>query len=98
MRGSEIAFGELTLTVDAAVIVDVMRFLKDDANCRFVSIIDICGADYPSRHQRFEVVYHLLSPHTNLRIRVKARADEETLVPSITGRLCRRRLVRARGL
>ncbi len=61
-----------------------MRFLKDDANCRFVSIIDICGADYPSRHQRFEVVYHLLSPHTNLRIRVKARADEETLVPSIT--------------
>jgi NADH-quinone oxidoreductase subunit C len=83
--GSAIAFGELTLTVDAADIVDVMRFLKDDAGCQFVSIIDICGADYPARAQRFEVVYHLLSPRQNLRIRVKVRADEETLVPSITG-------------
>ncbi len=85
ISGSAIAFGELTLTVDAAVIVDVMRFLKDDASCQFVSIIDICGVDYPAREQRFEVVYHLMSPVKNLRIRVKARADEETLVPSITG-------------
>ncbi len=85
IAGSAIAFGELTLTVDAADIVDVMRFLKDDANCQFVSIIDICGVDYPSREQRFEVVYHLMSPRQNLRIRVKVRADEETLVPSITG-------------
>ncbi len=85
VAGSTIAFGELTLTVDAADIVDVMRFLKDDAGCQFVSIIDICGADYPARAQRFEVVYHLLSPRQNLRIRVKVRADEETLVPSITG-------------
>ena len=82
---STIAFGELTLTVGAQDIVDVMRTLKEDGECQFVSMIDICGADYPSRPQRFEVVYHLLSPRMNTRIRVKLAADEDTMVPSVTG-------------
>ncbi|KQZ82036.1 NADH dehydrogenase [Mesorhizobium sp. Root157] len=82
---SVIAYGELTLTVKAADIVDVVRFLRDDAKCRFISIIDVCGADYPARAKRFDVVYHLLSPKQNLRIRVKVEAGEDTLVPSITG-------------
>ena len=60
-------------------------FLRDDAGCQFISIIDVCGADYPSRVKRFDVVYHLLSPKQNLRIRIKVQADEETLVPSLTG-------------
>lgn len=80
-----VAFGELTLTVGAQDIVAVMRTLKDDGETQFVSMIDICGADYPSRPQRFEVVYHLLSPVKNLRIRVKLSADEDTMVPSVTG-------------
>ncbi|TGS74608.1 NADH-quinone oxidoreductase subunit C, partial [Mesorhizobium sp. M3A.F.Ca.ET.175.01.1.1] len=41
-------------------------------------------ADYPSRARRFDVVYHLLSPKQNVRIRLKVQADEETLVPSLT--------------
>jgi NADH-quinone oxidoreductase subunit C len=82
---STIAFGELTLTVGAEDIVAVMRTLKEDGECQFVSMIDICGADYPSRPQRFEVVYHLMSPVKNLRIRVKLAADEDTMVPSVTG-------------
>jgi NADH-quinone oxidoreductase subunit C len=81
---SVVAYGELTITVKAADIVDVVRFLRDDAKCRFVSIIDVCGADYPARAKRFDVVYHLLSPKQNLRIRVKVEAAEDTLVPSIT--------------
>lgn len=80
-----VAFGELTLTVGAQDIVAVMRTLKDDGETQFVSMIDICGADYPSRPQRFEVVYHLLSPVKNLRIRVKLSADEDKMVPSVTG-------------
>jgi len=79
------AFGELTLTVEAADIVETLTFLRDDAKCQFVSIIDVCGADYPQRARRFDVVYHLLSPRQNLRIRVKVEADEDTLVPSATG-------------
>ena len=53
--------------------------------CQFISIIDICGADYPARARRFDVVYHLLSPRQNQRIRVKLITDEDTPVPSVTG-------------
>ena len=82
---SVVAFGELSITVKAGNIVDVARFLRDDAKCQFVSIIDVSGADYPARAKRFDVVYHLLSPKQNLRIRVRVEASEDTLVPSITG-------------
>ncbi len=53
--------------------------------CQFVSIIDISGVDYPARLKRFDVVYHLLSPRQNQRIRVRVQTDEETPVPSVTG-------------
>jgi NADH-quinone oxidoreductase subunit C len=79
---NEVSFGELTLHADAANIVELLTFLRDDAECKFVCFIDICGADYPVREKRFDVVYHLLSPHKNTRIRVKVQADEETQVPS----------------
>jgi NADH-quinone oxidoreductase subunit C len=79
---NEMSFGELTLHADAANIVEVLTFLRDDAECKFVCFIDICGADYPVREMRFDVVYHLLSPYKNTRIRVKVQADEETQVPS----------------
>src|SRR5262245_41027195 len=57
-----LAYGELTLSIEAGDIVDVLTFLKNDAQCQFVSFIDISGADYPARPKRFDVVYHLLSP------------------------------------
>jgi NADH-quinone oxidoreductase subunit C len=79
---NEVSFGELTLHAEAVDIVDVLTFLRDDAECKFVCFIDICGADYPVREMRFDVVYHLLSPYKNTRIRVKIQADEETQVPS----------------
>ncbi len=80
---STIAYGELTIEADPAQIVKVLRFLRDDGECRFVCFIDICGADYPEREKRFDVIYHLLSPYKNARIRVKVKADEETPVPSV---------------
>jgi NADH-quinone oxidoreductase subunit C len=82
---AEIAYGELTVTVAADDIVAVATFLRDDAACQFISFIDISGADYPSRAKRFDVVYHLLSPRKNLRIRVRVMTDEDMPVPSITG-------------
>ena len=81
----EVAFGELTLTVEPGEIVAVATFLRDDPRCRFASFVDICGADYPARDPRFEVVYHFMSPYLNHRIRVKLAADDVTPVPSITG-------------
>ena len=82
---STVTFGELTLTVDRESIVSVATFLRDDPRCRFISLIDICGVDYPERGERFDVVYHFLSPHLNQRVRVKLSADDENPVPSLTG-------------
>ena len=73
---------ELTLHTNGDNIVDVLRFLRDDPSCQFVCFIDICGVDYPAREQRFDVVYHLLSPYQNTRVRVKVQTDEDTPVPS----------------
>jgi NADH-quinone oxidoreductase subunit C len=84
IQDASIAFGELTLLVEAGDILEVLAFLKDDVQCRFVSFIDLCGADYPMREKRFEVVYHLMSPYQNQRIRLKVSTDEETPVPSAT--------------
>jgi len=71
VRAARVAFGELTLEAEAADIVSLLTFLRDDAECRFVCFIDICGVDRPARQKRFDVVYHLLSPYKNTRIRVK---------------------------
>ena len=84
IASSMLAYGELTVTVPKNDIVEVLKFLRDDPECRFVSFIDISGADYPEREERFDVVYHLLSPKKNMRVRVKVEADEETPVPSAT--------------
>ena len=79
-----VSYGELTITVEPQDLIDVLSFLKRDVQCQFVSFIDISGVDYPSREKRFDVVYHLLSPRQNQRIRVRVLADEETMVPSAT--------------
>jgi NADH-quinone oxidoreductase subunit C len=83
VTGYTLAYHELTLTAQANDIVAVLRFLRDDPRCQFVSLIDITAVDWPSRAQRFDVVYHLLSPKQNLRIRVKVAVDEDTAVPSV---------------
>jgi NADH-quinone oxidoreductase subunit C len=83
VTGYTVDFGELTVAAKAADIVSLMRFLRDDANCQFLCLIDITAVDWPSREQRFDVVYHLLSPKQNARVRVKAQTDEVTPVPSI---------------
>ena len=80
----DVAFGELTLIAKRDEILTVLRMLHDDTRTRFINITDIAGADYPGREERFEVVYHLLSPSQNMRIRVKISTDSEALVPSAT--------------
>jgi NADH-quinone oxidoreductase subunit C len=81
---SHVAFGELTLVTRPGDIVDLLRYLRDDPRLGFISLIDICGVDWPQREQRFDVVYHLLSPRQNLRVRVKLSTDDAEPVPSVT--------------
>ncbi len=81
--GFEVAYGELTLVARAETIVEVAKLLRDDPRCQFWCIVDVTAVDRPSRDNRFDVVYHFLSPRKNRRIRVKIEAGEMTPVPSI---------------
>lgn len=80
---TEIANGELTVQVAPVSIVKVLTFLRDDVNCQFKQLMDVCGVDFPERERRFNVVYHLLSMAQNTRIRVIIQTDEDTPVPSV---------------
>ena len=81
---TQIAFGELTLTIRAEAIVDVVSFLMADEACKFSTMIDITAVDYPERAKRFDVVWHFLSMYRNHRIRLKAAVGEDDMVPSLT--------------
>ena len=83
VRGYEVLHGELTVHAEAADIVKVASFLRDDPACQFACIIDVTAVDWPGREQRFDVVYHLLSPRMNKRVRVKIMTDEATPVASL---------------
>lgn len=79
----DIVLGEMTVNARRAEILNVISFLKDDSLCKFASLIDICGADYPERERRFDVVYHMLSMPHNHRVRVKITTDEDVAVRSL---------------
>lgn len=82
----EVSFAqdELSLTVGVGSLIKVLGFLRDDANCQFKQLMDVCGIDYPSQALRFGVIYNLLSLTLNLRVRVKVWTDEDTPVPTAT--------------
>lgn len=75
---------ELVLHVDLLQICTVLQFLKSDSECEFTQLIGVCGADYPERPARFDVVYNLLSMTHNQRVRIKCAVEEGQLVPTAT--------------
>lgn len=83
VTGYTVAVGELTVTAVAAEIVAVMTRLRDDPAFQFVAFVDVTAVDWPQRDKRFDVVYHLMSPTRNWRLRVKTETNETTPVPSI---------------
>ena len=85
IEATTIVHGELVAEVKRASIARVLAFLRDDAQCRFGILVDICGVDHPDRPERFDVVYNLLSLRFNRRIRLKVKTDEEKPVASATG-------------
>jgi len=74
--------GEIILTAKRDHIEMVLRTLRDDHD--YQQLMEIAGADYPARPERFEVVYMLLSLTKNHRIMVKCSTDEATPVPTVT--------------
>ncbi|MEO1104103.1 MAG: NADH-quinone oxidoreductase subunit C [Pseudomonadota bacterium] len=79
-----ISYDQLTVRLKPEELLATIRFLRDDPRAAFVNLVDICAVDWPARADRFDVVYHLLSPVQNLRIRLKVATDERNPVPSLT--------------
>jgi NADH-quinone oxidoreductase subunit C len=77
--------GMQTFLVPPGLIVEVCTFLKEDANLKFDFLADICGVDHHPEDDRFEVVYHLYSIPFKARVRLKCRAGDPPLVPTVTG-------------
>ncbi|PTB64513.1 F420H2 dehydrogenase [Trichoderma citrinoviride] len=75
---------ELTIYISPAGVIPVFSFLKYNTAAEFTQVSSVTACDYPTRSNRFEVVYNLLSVRYNSRIRVKTYADESSPVPSIT--------------
>jgi NADH-quinone oxidoreductase subunit C len=75
--------GDLTFQVRRDAIAQVCASLK--TKHAFTYLVDICGADYPKREPRFDVVYHLYSFAANRRIRLKVMTGEDTPVPTVCG-------------
>lgn len=80
---TQVAFGELTVVANLANLESLVEFLRDDASCRFSTLVDITAVDHPERAQRFDMVYHFLSMYRNHRIRVKVAVREDEMVPSL---------------
>jgi NADH-quinone oxidoreductase subunit C len=84
ITAASVVGGEVVIETSAERLLGLMRFLRDDPQCRFEQLIDIIGVDWPERARRFDVVYLLLSLRLNHRVRVKLQTDESTPVPSLT--------------
>ena len=84
VTGHEFIRDELILHATRDGIVKVLQFLRDDQECGFELLVDLCGVDYPERAERFDVVYNLLSLNNNQRVRVKVTTTEDIPVPSVT--------------
>jgi NADH-quinone oxidoreductase subunit C len=80
---TSIAFGELTVVANLANLTALVETLRDDASCRFSTLVDITAIDHPERSARFDMVYHFLSMYRNHRIRVKVKVAEDEMVPSL---------------
>jgi NADH-quinone oxidoreductase subunit C len=84
LKSSAIRLGELTIFVDAADYLQAAKILRDDPNCRFEQLMDLCAVDYstykdqPQVGLRFCVVCHLLSVSLNQRVRLKVFAPDDS--------------------
>ena len=83
ISSTQIISGELVFNVTRESIVKVLTFLRDDVNCQFKMLMELCGVDYPEREDRFDIVYCLLSLTLNQRVRIKIQTNTRSAVPSV---------------
>ncbi len=84
VMGFDIQQGELAIHVARDHLIPAVTWLRDNPDYQFTQLLSICGADYPSSPERFQVLYHMLSMKRNLRVRLCVATDEVNAVPSLT--------------
>jgi len=73
---------DLVATTTPKDLLPSLFFLKNSSMSQFHGLIDIVGADYPDRADRFELTYVLLSYQYKTRMLLRTTANETTIVPS----------------
>jgi NADH-quinone oxidoreductase subunit C len=84
IHSSSINNAELLIETSENDLVDVIKFLKLNENCKFKQLIDIAGVDYPENNKRFELIYLFLSHENNIRIKLLIKFEINQAINSIT--------------
>ena len=84
ITSANISYDHLTVNTHVSSLEEITSFLKLNSVCQFRTLIDITAVDYPEEEYRFQLIYHYLSMHQNIRIRIKIPVKEDEIVPSIT--------------
>jgi NADH-quinone oxidoreductase subunit C len=83
VREYRVRLGELEILSRAEALLPLMARLRDHPRFGFAQLMDLCGVDWPERPERFDVVYNLLAPASNRRVRVIVPIAEGAAVPSV---------------
>lgn len=78
-------FDELTLVVERDHAIELIKFLRDDSELKYLHLSDISCADWPDREKRFGLVYHLFSFDLKSYVRIKVWLAEDEKMPTLTG-------------
>lgn len=86
IQSSEVSFGIVSIVIEPAVILDMLRWLHEDRILKFRFLTDICGSHYPDLKDReLCAVYHVQSMENNIRLRIKAFMPvDQPNIPSVT--------------
>ncbi len=85
ITGVEEPYGLLTFETNKSVVLDVLKFLKEDAATNFHFLTDITAVHYPEKKNGIAVIYHLHNMVGKMRIRVKVFIDQrEPEIPTAT--------------
>ena len=87
MRRVEVVWGETTLVVDGARLLEIVQWLHDDPSQRYDYLVDVTGVEFRDPEQPLEVVWHLRSlPYRRfLRLKVLLAKGAPLEVPSVWG-------------
>ncbi|MNK07596.1 NADH-quinone oxidoreductase subunit C 1 [compost metagenome] len=78
-------YGLLTFETTKDVIIDMLKFLKENAVSNFNFLTDITAVHYPEKKHGIAVVYHLHSMVKGIRVRIKVYIDEQhPTIPTAT--------------